>query len=67
MLPESLFCLTKCAFQCAHRAFSVLWKRVSFCVILVMCWQSEGYADALKTAYMAADCLPLVSALFSAG
>lgn len=26
MLPESLFCLTKCAFQCAHRAFSVLWK-----------------------------------------
>lgn len=26
MLPESPFCLTKCAFQCAHRAFSVLWE-----------------------------------------
>ena len=32
-----------------------------------MCWQSGGYDDALKTAYMATDCLPLVSALFSAG
>lgn len=32
-----------------------------------MCWQSGGYADALKTAYMAADYLPFVSALFSAG
>ena len=29
MLPESPFCLTKCAFQCAHRAFSVLWERLS--------------------------------------
>ena len=65
-LPNVLFSVLIKPFSCCGKGFSVRWKRASFSAVAVMYWHSEVYADTLKTAYMAADCLSFGSALFSA-